>query len=136
MARGRRRARAACTSMENADSSCVARQFVLVTHPFHPLFGRQLPCVGKRYNRYGERLLLQAADLTEAPCGLDASTETHALSSTSSAGMAELSRVKRPAARLGALRHSRQPTDHALSSPPQSSTTSSPMPGSETCCSA
>ena len=30
-----------------------------VTHPFHPLFGRQLPCVGKRYNRYGERLLLQ-----------------------------------------------------------------------------
>ena len=34
-------------------------QFVRVTHPFHPLFGRQLPCVGKRYNRYGERLLLQ-----------------------------------------------------------------------------
>jgi hypothetical protein len=32
---------------------------VQVTHPFHPLFGRQLPCVGKRYNRYGERLLLQ-----------------------------------------------------------------------------
>jgi hypothetical protein len=32
---------------------------VRVTHPFHPLFGRQLPCVGKRYNRYGERLLLQ-----------------------------------------------------------------------------
>ena len=30
-----------------------------VTHPFHPLFGRQLPCVGKRYNRYGERVLLQ-----------------------------------------------------------------------------
>jgi len=23
------------------------------------LFGRQLPCVGKRYNRHGERLLLQ-----------------------------------------------------------------------------
>jgi len=32
---------------------------VRVTHPFHPLFGGQLPCVGKRYNRYGERLLLQ-----------------------------------------------------------------------------
>jgi hypothetical protein len=34
-------------------------QFVRVTHPFHPLFGRQLPCGGKRYNRYGERVLLQ-----------------------------------------------------------------------------
>ena len=33
-----------------------------VTHPFHPLFGRQLPCVGRRYNRHGERLLLQADD--------------------------------------------------------------------------
>ena len=49
----------ACTSTENPDSSDAARQFVRVTHPFHPLFGRQLPCVGKRYNRYGERLLLQ-----------------------------------------------------------------------------
>jgi hypothetical protein len=28
------------------------------------LFGRQLPCVGKRYNRYGERLLLQVDDAT------------------------------------------------------------------------
>ena len=37
-------------------------QFVRVTHPFHPLFGRQLPCVGKRYNRYGKRLLLQVDD--------------------------------------------------------------------------
>jgi len=35
---------------------------VRVTHPFHPLFGRQLPCVGRRYNRHGERLLLQADD--------------------------------------------------------------------------
>ena len=33
-------------------------------HPFHPLFGRQLPCVGKRYNRYGERLLLQGDGAT------------------------------------------------------------------------
>jgi hypothetical protein len=33
---------------------------VRVTHPFHPLFEQQLRCVGKRYNRYGERLLLQA----------------------------------------------------------------------------
>ncbi len=31
-----------------------------VTHPFHPLFTRQLPCVGRRCNRHGERLLLQA----------------------------------------------------------------------------
>ncbi|WP_253636055.1 MULTISPECIES: DUF5372 family protein [unclassified Bradyrhizobium] len=33
-------------------------------HPFHPLFGRQLLCVGKRYNRYGERLLLQGDGAT------------------------------------------------------------------------
>ena len=49
----------ACTSAENADSPSLSLQFVRITHPFHPLFGRQLPCVGKRYNRYGERLLLQ-----------------------------------------------------------------------------
>jgi len=30
-----------------------------VTHPFHPLSGRRLVCVGERYNRYGKRLLLQ-----------------------------------------------------------------------------
>jgi hypothetical protein len=35
---------------------------VRVTHPFHPLFARQLPCVGRRYNRHGERLLLQSDD--------------------------------------------------------------------------
>jgi Family of unknown function (DUF5372) len=35
---------------------------VRVTHPFHPLFARQLPCVGRRYNRHGERLLLQTED--------------------------------------------------------------------------
>jgi UV DNA damage repair endonuclease len=35
---------------------------VRVTHPFHPLFARQLRCVGRRYNRHGERLLLQADD--------------------------------------------------------------------------
>jgi hypothetical protein len=32
---------------------------VRVTHPFHPLSGRQLVCVGERYNRYGKRLLLR-----------------------------------------------------------------------------
>lgn len=30
-----------------------------ITHPFHPFCGRQLVCVGERYNRYGKRLLLQ-----------------------------------------------------------------------------
>lgn len=30
-----------------------------MTHPFHPLSGRQLACVGERYNRYGKQLLLQ-----------------------------------------------------------------------------
>lgn len=33
-----------------------------VTHPFHPLSGQQLPCVGKRYNRYGMTLLLESGD--------------------------------------------------------------------------
>jgi len=32
---------------------------VLVTHPFHPLSGKRLLCVGERYNRYGRRLLLR-----------------------------------------------------------------------------
>jgi hypothetical protein len=32
---------------------------VRVTHPFHPLSGNELLCVGERYNRYGKRLLLQ-----------------------------------------------------------------------------
>lgn len=35
-----------------------------VTHPFHPFSGRQLACVGERYNRYGTRLLLQIDDET------------------------------------------------------------------------
>ena len=33
-----------------------------VTHPFHPLRGQQLPCVGERYNRYGMTLLLETSD--------------------------------------------------------------------------
>ncbi len=33
-----------------------------VEHPFHPLGGRQLVCVGERYNRYGARLLLCTDD--------------------------------------------------------------------------
>ena len=39
-----------------------------ITHPFHPLSGQQLPCVGKRYNRYGMTLLLQIDD--ESVCGV------------------------------------------------------------------
>jgi hypothetical protein len=39
-----------------------AEHLVRVTHVFHPLFALLLPCVGRRYNRHGERLLLQADD--------------------------------------------------------------------------
>ncbi|WP_165433375.1 DUF5372 family protein [Rhizobium ruizarguesonis] len=53
-----------CTSHRNAASTNADTQLVRVTHPFHPLFPRQLPCVGKRYNRHGERLLLQNEDAT------------------------------------------------------------------------
>lgn len=35
-------------------------QLARVTHPFHPLFAQRLPCVGRRSNRHGKRLLLQA----------------------------------------------------------------------------
>jgi hypothetical protein len=31
-------------------------------HPFHPLSGHQLACVGERYNRYGMTLLLESDD--------------------------------------------------------------------------
>jgi len=37
---------------------------VRVTHPFHPLYGRQFICVGERYNRYGTRILLQVGEDT------------------------------------------------------------------------
>jgi hypothetical protein len=35
---------------------------VTVTHPFHPLHGQQLACVGQRYNPYGTTVLLQVGD--------------------------------------------------------------------------
>jgi hypothetical protein len=35
-----------------------------VTHPFHPVAGRQLVCIGERYNRFGKRLLLRVDDST------------------------------------------------------------------------
>lgn len=33
-----------------------------ITHPFHPFGGRQLLCIGERYNRSGKRLLLRIDD--------------------------------------------------------------------------
>src|ERR1700677_3592280 len=53
---------AACNSIKNADASIAATRFVRVTHPFHPLSGHQLACVGERYNRYGMTLLLEWRD--------------------------------------------------------------------------
>jgi hypothetical protein len=37
---------------------------VRVTHPFHPLSGKQFVCVGERYNVHGKRLLLQVDEMT------------------------------------------------------------------------
>ena len=39
-------------------------RLVRITHPFHPLSGKELACVGERYNRYGRRLLLRVDDVT------------------------------------------------------------------------
>lgn len=64
LARENIRAPRPCTSQQNAATANADTQLVRVTHPFHPLFPRQLPCVGKRYNRHGERLLLQTEDAT------------------------------------------------------------------------
>src|SRR5580692_4838260 len=38
-------------STRNATASIVSTQLVRITHPFHPFRGRQLVCVGERYNR-------------------------------------------------------------------------------------
>jgi Family of unknown function (DUF5372) len=53
------RGRGGCSSIRNADASIAATRLVRITHPFHPLSGQQLACVGERYNRSGRRLLLQ-----------------------------------------------------------------------------
>jgi len=37
-------------------------RLVRITHPFHPLSGQELACLGERYNRYGRRLLLRVDD--------------------------------------------------------------------------
>ncbi len=38
-------------------------RLVRVTHPVHPLSGKELACVGERYNRYGRRLLLRVDEV-------------------------------------------------------------------------
>jgi len=48
--------------MKNANTSIAGMRLVGVTHPFHPLSGRQLCWVGERYNRYGMTLLLETDD--------------------------------------------------------------------------
>src|SRR5207247_1672346 len=50
-------ARAVCHSIQNANASTGSTRLVRVIHPFHPLTGQQLVCVGERCNRYGKRLL-------------------------------------------------------------------------------
>lgn len=60
-------ARGACTSRGNAGLTDAGEQLVRVTHPFHPLFSQRRPCVGRRSNRHGERLLLEAEDGTVWP---------------------------------------------------------------------
>ena|SRR5436190_24127675 len=53
------RDRGACNSPRTAGFSDSGARLVRVTHPFHPLTGRQFVCVGERHNRYGARLLLR-----------------------------------------------------------------------------
>jgi hypothetical protein len=57
-------ARAVCNSIQNAGVASAAPRLVRITHPFHPLSGQQLACVGERYNRSGRRLLLQVDEAT------------------------------------------------------------------------
>ena len=57
-----------CNSIQNANAPIAASRLVRITHPFHPLSGRKLACVGERYNRYGMTLLLQVDD--ESVCSV------------------------------------------------------------------
>src|SRR5262245_19500670 len=54
----------ACSSIQSADASIAATRLVRITHPFHPLGGKQLACVGERYTRSGRRLLLRVDEAT------------------------------------------------------------------------
>ena len=56
--------RAACSSIQSASVSAATTHLVRITHPFHPLSGKQFACVGERQNRSGRRLLLQVDDAT------------------------------------------------------------------------
>jgi len=58
----------ACNSIQNANAPIESTRLVRVTHPFHPLSGRQLACVGERHTRYGIYLLLQIDD--ESGCSV------------------------------------------------------------------
>jgi hypothetical protein len=58
------RSTSACNSIRNADIHAAPAHLVRITHPFHPLSGRQLACVGEHFSRYGKRLLLQVDALT------------------------------------------------------------------------
>jgi len=59
---------AVSNSLQNANASITSTRLVRITHPFHPLSGRQLACLGERYNRYGMTLLLQIDD--ESVCSV------------------------------------------------------------------
>jgi Family of unknown function (DUF5372) len=58
------RSQVVCDSCQNADALAASPHLVRITHPFHPFSGRQLVCVGERYNRAGRRLLLRVDDRT------------------------------------------------------------------------
>ena len=49
--------------LQSAGVSIAAMRLVRITHPFHPLSGKELACVGERYNRYGRRLLLRVDEV-------------------------------------------------------------------------
>ncbi len=61
-ARQRARAPDVCNIARNAGLVDTSTPLVRVTHPFHRFIGRQLICVGERYNRPGKRLLLRIDD--------------------------------------------------------------------------
>ena len=62
MARRNGQPQAVCNVARNAGLVATSAQLVRITHPFHPFSGRQLVCVGERYNRSGKRLLLRIDD--------------------------------------------------------------------------
>jgi hypothetical protein len=46
-------------SSQNASGTVPEAHLVRVTHPFHPLSGQQLPCVGACYDKQNKRVLLE-----------------------------------------------------------------------------